>query len=168
MRILLKIYLYIYFSLCLFFVSPLRAQESNEAVKKALTELRSQLSVNNYEQEGLNPFKVSDYLNKQKREKLNLKFDLDDPLRSASLEDYKLAGLVWKTKVPKAIIKDTEGKTHILKTGDYLGDKQGQIIQIREGEVVVLELIEKEDGEGKLYKTNVLTFSHLFIKNEKK
>lgn len=162
----MKIIMYIYFIFYFLFSFSLKAAESNQVFVEAVKDLRVQLSVYNYEQESLNPFKSSTFLNKQKRKSLQLV--LDDPLRSASLESYKLAGLVWETKVPKAIIKDPEGKTHILKKGDYLGDRQGQIISIREGEVVVLELIEREGGEGTMYKTNVLTFSELFIENKNK
>lgn len=165
-EVIMKMSLFVYFSICIFFIGELRAKESNQIFIDAIRVLRVQLSIYKYASENRNPFKPSTFLNKKKREKFNI--FLDDPLRSASLEDYKLVGLVWKTKIPKAIIQDTEGKTHILKNGDYLGDKQGQIINIREGEVVILELIEKEDGSGTLYKTNVLTFSEIFLEGQKK
>ncbi|MBE8221251.1 MAG: pilus assembly protein PilP [Bdellovibrionales bacterium] len=162
----MKIYLFIYFIVHIFFINILNAKDDNQLFKDAVKILKVQLSVYSYGSETQDPFKQNDFSNNKNNKNFNL--FLDNPLRSANLEDYKLIGLVWETKIPKAIIKDTNGKTHILKKGDYLGNRQGQIIKIREGEVVVLELTEREDGEGTLYKTNVLTFSDLFIDNKNK
>lgn len=165
---IIKIYLFIYFSF--FLTSNVLAEDDNK--KKFLDvaeKLRNQLSEYIYSPSSLNPFRTNIFT--KKKHKKFVKF-LDDPLRNNDLETYKLIGLVWATKIPKAIVQDTSGKTHILKKGDYLGNRQGQIIAIREGELVVLELDEQEYGPdeepgAKKYSIKVLTFSDLFIEKNK-
>lgn len=165
-RVIMKISLFIYFSISIFFTNSLRAMDSEKDFQQALRDVGKQFEDFKYAADGIDPFTSSILLNKKDRSKADL--FLDDPLRNMSLKNYKLLGLIWKTKVPKAFIQDTEGKTHVLRKGDYLGDKQGQIIKIREGEVIVLEAHEEEDEKGLRYKTNVLTFSELFLDSKKK
>lgn len=164
---IIKISLFIYFSLL--FKGHLMAQDDKKKFLDAAGNLRNQLSEYIYSASSLNPFKTNIFDAKKAKK---FKEFLDDPLRSDHLADYKLIGLVWETKIPKAIVQDTTGKTHVLRKGDYLGNRQGQIIAIREGELVILEL-EEEYGpdnaqEIKKYQTKILTFSELFIKKKNK
>ncbi|MBE8162973.1 MAG: pilus assembly protein PilP [Bdellovibrionaceae bacterium] len=154
------------FSISFLFASELMANNSQQRFIEAVKSLNGNLSRYNDDSTNLSPFKESELL--KSKQKKGLKKFLDDPLRSANVEDYKLKGLMWKTNIPKAIVKDTLGKMHILKVGDYLGVNQGQIIHIREGEVVVLELKEGGGDDGPTYSTKVLTFSEPQLNGKEK
>lgn len=62
-----------------------------------------------------------------------------DAIRRWPLVSYTLVGIIWDVKMSKALIRDQEGKMHILKIKDRIGYDNGVITDIREGSVTVLE-----------------------------
>ena len=69
------------------------------------------------------------------------------PLQKFELTQVRLIGIIWDVRRPKAMIKDPDGNTHIVSTYTKIGGRHGYIASIREGEIVVVETIERE---GKL------------------
>jgi Tfp pilus assembly protein PilP len=62
------------------------------------------------------------------------------------LDAFKITGIMWDSKVPKAVIKDPSGKQTVATLNTKIGINHGYIRTIREGEVVVIENIY-EDGQ---------------------
>lgn len=77
------------------------------------------------------------------------------PLQSNLLSDFKLKGLLWKTKIPVAVFQGPDGQEHRLKVKDYIGENFGYIAAIREKEVVIIQTIEEDD---KRYSTTKVVF----------
>jgi type IV pilus assembly protein PilP len=69
------------------------------------------------------------------------------PLQRFSLDQLQLIGIIWDVAHPRAMLKDPQGKIHMLGPNAKIGNQNGYIAAIREGEVVVIETFEEE---GKL------------------
>ncbi len=72
------------------------------------------------------------------------------PLQRFDLNQLKLMAVIWDVARPKALIKDPEGKTHIIGPNAKIGQKNGYVAVVREGEIVVIETVERD---GRLYST---------------
>lgn len=72
-----------------------------------------------------------------------------------NLKDYRLKGLIWKTRDPKAIFESPSREEYRLSIKDYIGEDFGFIATIREKEVVVIQTIEKDK---KRYSTTKVVF----------
>ena len=72
------------------------------------------------------------------------------PLQSFEVAQLRVVGILWNVRSPKAMIKDPDGKLHIVGTNTKVGPRNGYIAVIREGELVVVETIEQE---GRLVST---------------
>ncbi len=68
------------------------------------------------------------------------------PLQRFKLEELALMGIIWDVSKPRAMVRDPGGQIHVLGPNAKLGDKNGYIAVIREGEIVVIETFE-EDGK---------------------
>lgn len=68
------------------------------------------------------------------------------PLQKFKLEQLSLIGVIWDVSRPRAMFKDPSGKVHVVGPNAKLGDMNGYVAAIREGEVVVIETRE-EDGK---------------------
>ncbi len=68
------------------------------------------------------------------------------PLQKYRLDQLALMGIIWDVSKPRAMIRDPGGQIHVLGPNAKLGDKNGYIAVIREGEIVVIETFE-EDGK---------------------
>lgn len=66
------------------------------------------------------------------------------PLQKYEVAQIRLIGIIWDVARPKAMIKDPDGKTHIVGTNTKIGPRNGYIAVIREGEIVVVETIDRE------------------------
>jgi type IV pilus assembly protein PilP len=73
------------------------------------------------------------------------------PLQQFDLNQIRLVGIIWDVAHPKAMLKDPSGKTHIVGQNTKIGPRNGYIAVIREGEMVVVETI---DRDGKLISTS--------------
>ena len=72
------------------------------------------------------------------------------PLQKFDVSQLRVVGILWNVKSPKAMIKDPDGKMHIVGPYTKVGPRNGYIASIREGEIVVVETIEQE---GRLVST---------------
>ena len=80
------------------------------------------------------------------------------PLESYDLSQFKLIGIIWNVKNPKAMFVDPNNDVHILEKDQRIGRNQGYIAVIREGEVVVVEA--KEQRGEPVFSAKVLTIEN--------
>lgn len=83
------------------------------------------------------------------------------PLQRYPLDQFRISGIVWMSGKPQAMVVDPEGNTYFLGNGDRIGNKQGEIVEVRENGLLVEETIRSEDvyGEVKVeVKKSVLAF----------
>ena len=76
------------------------------------------------------------------------------PAQKFAIEDLRLVGVMWDVKEPKALFQDPEQAIHSLGRDDSIGNRNGYIAAIREGEVVVVEAIRKRGDI--IYRTKVV------------
>lgn len=62
-----------------------------------------------------------------------------EPKRRWALKYYKLVAVIWNVRSPKAMILDRDGKMQLFKEKDYIGNQEGFISEINNGEVVISE-----------------------------
>lgn len=62
-----------------------------------------------------------------------------EAIRRWPLSDYKLQGIIWDVKNPKAIIVDKFKTLHLLKKNYRIGHREGIISEIHESEIIVLQ-----------------------------
>lgn len=63
----------------------------------------------------------------------------ENPLEAFDLAQLKVVAIILSSKNSKVVIKDPTGKLHYLKTNSRMGRSQGQISEIKEGGIVVVE-----------------------------
>ena len=61
------------------------------------------------------------------------------PAQEFDVRDLKLVALITNTAKPKALFIDPEGQAHKLKVGALIGNKNGVLVDIRRGEVEILQ-----------------------------
>lgn len=64
-------------------------------------------------------------------------------LQSYPLDQIKVRGIIWNVKKPRALVEVPGGTIHTLTLGDRLGNRNGYVAVIREGEVVVIETVDR-------------------------
>lgn len=62
-----------------------------------------------------------------------------EPQRRWALKYYRLVGIIWNVDSPKAMITDKQNTLHMFRVNDKIGNNEGQITEIHNGEVVVRE-----------------------------
>lgn len=62
-----------------------------------------------------------------------------EPQLRWALKRYKLIAIIWNVKKPKAIIADQKDDTHLFYLNDRIGNNEGVITSINDGEVLVNE-----------------------------
>lgn len=62
-----------------------------------------------------------------------------EPQRRWALKHYKLIAVIWNVKKPKAMITDRKGDIHMFYVDDHIGNNEGVIASIRNGEVLIVE-----------------------------
>lgn len=70
------------------------------------------------------------------------------PLQKFRLDELALTGIIWDVVRPRAMLRDPTGKIHVVGLNAKLGNQNGYVAVIREGEIVVIETFEEE---GKLF-----------------
>ena len=83
------------------------------------------------------------------------------PIQRCSLDQFRISGIVWMSGKPQAMVVDPEGNTYFLGDGDRIGNKEGEILEVRNNGLLVEETIRSEDvyGEVKVEtKKSVLAF----------
>lgn len=76
------------------------------------------------------------------------------PAQRFALEELRLVGVMWEVKDPKAMFMDPDDEVLVLGRDESIGNRNGYIAAIREGEVVVVEAIRKRGDI--IYRTRVL------------
>lgn len=77
-------------------------------------------------------------LKPQKAEEVRID-DKIEAIRRWPLRDYRLVGVIWDVKNPKAMIVDPSNTMHLLKRNYRIGDKDGIISAISEGTITVIQ-----------------------------
>lgn len=77
-------------------------------------------------------------LKPQKTEEVRID-DKIEAIRRWPLRDYRLVGVIWDVKSPKAMIVDPSNTMHLLKRNYRIGDKDGIISAISEGTITVIQ-----------------------------
>lgn len=62
-----------------------------------------------------------------------------EAIRRWPLSDYRLKGVIWDVKNPKAMIVDKVNTLHLLKKNYRIGNHEGIISQINESEIIVVQ-----------------------------
>lgn len=73
--------------------------------------------------------------------------EVRDPLLKSDVQDFEIVGIMWEVNKPKAIIRDRDNQNHLILKGTRIGRNNGFVAAIREGEIVVMETIEDENGK---------------------
>ena len=76
------------------------------------------------------------------------------PAQRFDLDQLQLIGIMWDIKDPKAMFVDPEKEVLVLGRDESIGNRNGYIAAIREGEVVVVEAVRKRGDI--IYRTRVL------------
>ena len=76
------------------------------------------------------------------------------PAQRFDLDQLRLVGIMWDIKDPKAMFMDPDQEVIVLGRDEGIGNRNGYIATIREGEVVVVEAIRKRGDI--IYKTRIL------------
>lgn len=69
-----------------------------------------------------------------------------EPLESFEINQFKLVGVIWNVRDPKAMVSDPNGKLHMIKKETKIGRNNGFVAAIREGEVIIVEPSVNESG----------------------
>jgi type IV pilus assembly protein PilP len=75
--------------------------------------------------------------------------DSADPLQKWDLDRFTVVAIMWEIRLPKAMVKDPDGKMYMIGKSSTIGRNSGQVVAIREGEVVVVETVENEGVQTK-------------------
>lgn len=62
-----------------------------------------------------------------------------EAIRRWPLLDYKPIAIIWDVKNPKVMVSDRQGTMHLLRKNYRIGNKEGIITAINEGEIIVTE-----------------------------
>lgn len=72
----------------------------------------------------------------------------DNPLFNFDLNQFQLTGVVWGMANPRAIIRDPDGRGHIIRRGTRMGRQRGRVMRILRDRIVIAE--SYRDNLGKL------------------
>lgn len=66
-------------------------------------------------------------------------YDAKDPLQSFEVREYRLVGVLWNVKDPKAMVSTPDGKIWTIRQKNRLGREGCIVAAIRESEIVIAE-----------------------------
>lgn len=78
---------------------------------------------------------------------------IGDTLEASDTGAFKLVGILWNVHDPKAMLRSPGGKVFMVRLKSRVGRNNGYVAAIREGEVVVVELM----NDAKTPTTRVLS-----------
>jgi type IV pilus assembly protein PilP len=76
------------------------------------------------------------------------------PIQKFPLSDFRLVGVLWDVKTPKAMVVTSNNELFIVERDQSIGIDNGYVAAIRESEIVVVEPVKKRGDVT--YKTTVL------------
>lgn len=99
-----------------------------------------------YQPEGLRDpfFPIRKSIPKEEAQNIEVKpheqvYDAKDPLQSFEIREYRLVGVLWNVKDPKAMVSTPDGKIWTIRQKNRLGREGCIVAAIRESEIVVAE-----------------------------
>jgi type IV pilus assembly protein PilP len=69
-----------------------------------------------------------------------------DPLSLIEVTQLKLVAVMWNTSKPRAVVRDPQNRDYVLFKNMRVGRNDGVVVDIREGELVIVEKFD--DGFG--------------------
>lgn len=69
-----------------------------------------------------------------------------EELESYTLDAIRMVGILEQSGVIWGLVKTKEGTIHRVKTGNYMGQNHGKIVQITEDKIELTEIVQ--DGSG--------------------
>jgi len=69
-----------------------------------------------------------------------------EELESYALDSIRMVGILEQLGVTWGLVKTKEGTIHRVKTGNYMGQNHGRIVQITEDKIDLTEIVQ--DGTG--------------------
>jgi len=91
----------------------------------------------------VDPFRARKAVNKSSVLQPNLNRP-KEPMEAYPLESLKYVGLLSKSKLTYALLKTPDESVQQVKLGNYVGQNFGRVTQIKDGEVVLLELVQDD------------------------
>lgn len=76
-------------------------------------------------------------------------------LEGFDLDDFVMVGTLSKKNLVWGIIKDKQGMVFTVKVGDYIGENSGQVSDIAEEKISIIETVENGKG-GWMQRTTLL------------
>jgi type IV pilus assembly protein PilP len=76
--------------------------------------------------------------------------DLDRPkeaLEEFPLENLKMVGYLYRSRVGYAVIRATDGKLHRVKAGNYIGLNFGLIKEVTDTGIIIKEMVQDSAGD---------------------
>lgn len=70
-----------------------------------------------------------------------------EPLEEFPLESLRMVGFLHQGKASYGIIRSPDSKLHRIKTGNYLGQNFGQVMEISDTEIKIRETIQDSAGD---------------------
>ena len=81
------------------------------------------------------------------------------PLQKYSLAQLKLVAVLQAGEQSKAMVEDSKGDGYILSKGTLIGDKFGEVVQIKDNEVLIIEK-EVDVSSGEIIEKNASLILH--------
>jgi len=98
---------------------------------------------NNADSTLVDPFRARKAVNKTSVLQPNLNRP-KEPMEAYPLESLKYVGLLSKSKLTYALLKTPDESVQQVKLGNYVGQNFGRVTQIKDGEVVLVELVQDD------------------------
>lgn len=76
-----------------------------------------------------------------------------EPLERFDVKSLEVVAILWGNDKPRALIQDPDKQVHSVVKGQRIGKNEGFVAEIREGEVIIVELF---DLNGKVVKESVV------------
>ena len=81
------------------------------------------------------------------------------PLQKYPLAELKLVAVLQAGEQSKAMVEDSKGDGYILSKGTLIGDKFGEVVQIKDNEVLIVEK-EVDVSSGEIIEKNASLILH--------
>jgi len=91
----------------------------------------------------VDPFRARKAVNKSSVLQPNLNRP-KEPMEAYPLESLKYVGLLSKSKLTYALLKAPDESVQQVKLGNYVGQNYGRVTQIKDGELVLVELVQDD------------------------
>ncbi len=121
-------------------VLPTVSAQDAATLKPAVKEVEAVAPINEMRLGERDPFEPPKYIRDMEQVKPENIIDQQmEAIRRWPLAEYKLKGIIWDVKNPKAIITDKLNTLHMLKKNYRIGNLDGLISEINESEIVVIQ-----------------------------